>query len=374
MNKKIGIILTGTIGNLRGIDLARELRREGHSVHFIVSRGAKKLLTRTMLEWASGNRVSHRVDGFTDYLKLGQEMNCFFVFASADFIAKLAHGINDEIALLTLSVAMGSGKPILLMPLMHKSLLTGITRENLEKLRKNGITLVPAMDDGERLKVPGLEELVVEIERAITPQDLKGKQMVVSLGKTIEKIDSFRIITNLASGKLGAEIAKELYRRGAGVTAICGNNGIELPRGIVRIDGQEYREISRAIIEQTKKAEWYFSTIAVGDFGVSEARDPDGKKIADKKISSKKGITLELEPREKILDSVGCKTVVFSFGFEQKKIKCELMVFMDADRNSFGSDSAELKLIKEEAVAREIKGTKKELAREIVGEVVKLIG
>lgn len=372
--KKVCIILTGTIGSIKGFDLCRELVRLGASVYFVVSQACRQLISKQALEWASCNEVFDSIDSRVKYLWLGQECDIFVVFASADFISKLSLGISDDISLLTASVALSSGKKILILPLMHKQLFTPIISKRLEELASLRVILLKPHEEADKLKVPRISDLVFEIEKGVSEQSLVGKRIVISVGKTSEKIDDVRVMTNNATGKFGAALAREFCRRGALVNVIASECKLELPNSITVTEVSGYEQLRKAIIEKTAGADLYISTVAVCDFKIGSINVIGSKAHANqKKLSSSREYSISLTPREKLLSvSKASKTIAFSLGEKPKKLQADLTVFLSLSENEPGSELASIEFFKGgRKVGKKIKGAKEAISKSVVDFIIR---
>ncbi len=334
-DKKIGIVVTGTIGAIRAFDLARCLSRYSSEIHFVVSKAGRSILTQEVLEWSSSG-VHMDVDGRVEYLSLGENLDLLFVFASADFISKLAHGISDDIALLTCSVFISLKKPVLLLPLMHKQLYRETVRQNLEKITKEGVIVVPPHEDAEKLKVPEMLPILHEISKALSSKPLGNRKIVVSLGRTEEKIDDVRIITNKASGLFGYMIALACDANGARVTVLEGNVTFEYPPSIAVKKFSTFEELE-SLIKDIEADSIYVSTVAVSDF------KPLTEKTY-KKLPSTENHVVKLTPRPKLIEKIECKKVVFSYSEKPKNYNCDLLCFVDMNRNIPGDGVVALEI------------------------------
>ncbi|MEM3373035.1 MAG: phosphopantothenoylcysteine decarboxylase [Candidatus Anstonellales archaeon] len=361
--KRICIVLTGTIGSIRGFDLVRTLVKRNYFVQVVLTESAKQIITETSLQWASNNKVLSEIDAQTSYLQTGKDFDLYFVFSSSSFISKLANGIYDNYALLTLATAISNNKRILLLPLMHKELLTDVIKKNLNYLQSQGIVILNPNQEDNKLKVPDLDTILLEIEKNLTEQTFANKNIIISYGKTIEKIDNVRIITNIASGKLGYELALEFYRRGANVTVIQGNVDFKLPEQIKKINIKTIEELINSLKTNiTKSTHIYISTIAVSDFKPL-------RKSNEKKLSSNKKQVIELIPNQKTLQySKKAKNlIIFSLSNKLKNFNYPNLKFVVlANLEKYSEEDLELEIYdKNMKKINNFSGKRHELAKKL---------
>ncbi len=227
-NKKIVIGVTGSIAAYKIAGLCSMLKN------------ATNFINPITFETLTGNKCL--IDTFdrnfqydVEHVELAKAAEVFLVApASANVIAKAAHGIADDMLTTTLLAATC---PKLFAPAMNTRMYQNpITQDNLQILKKYGMKVItPASgylacgDTGEG-KMPEVEELYDNIIDALTPKDLTGYNVLVTAGPTREKIDPVRFISNHSTGKMGYAIAKQAGMRGAKVTLVSGPVALEAPK------------------------------------------------------------------------------------------------------------------------------------------------
>ncbi|MBA2505532.1 MAG: bifunctional phosphopantothenoylcysteine decarboxylase/phosphopantothenate--cysteine ligase CoaBC, partial [Thermoleophilaceae bacterium] len=225
--------------------------------------------------------------------------------ASANTIAKLAHGLADN--LLT-SAALASRAPLLIAPAMNDAMWEHpATVANLALLQERGALIVPP-ETGElaskgeygtgRLAEPAT--IAVAIEAVLggagyAPRSLDGLRVLVTAGGTREPIDSVRYVGNRSSGRMGVALAAEAARRGAAVTLVAANVALERPGGVEWVAVETATELEHATRERFGSSDVLLMAAAVADF---RPADPLGEKISK---SGRDGLALELEPTEDVL-------------------------------------------------------------------------
>jgi phosphopantothenoylcysteine decarboxylase/phosphopantothenate--cysteine ligase len=296
--KLIVVGVTGSIAAVRAVDLIRSLIRRGAEVRCVMSPAAQKILHPQALEYASSNAVITEITGKVEHVELcgdnGSADLLLIAPATANTIGKMAHGIDDTPVTTFATTALGSRKPVMVVPAMHQAMYRhpAVIR-NLEALQAMGVVLVdPKVEEG-KAKIADPERVVLETERLLGRRDLAGKRILVTSGSSAERIDPIRILTNRSSGRTGTEIALEAYRRGAEV-AIVHRFMQDLP--FAEIYAESAQEMLEAVmLELPKGYNVLISAAAIADYTL----DP-----AEEKIKSGQELTLVLRPTRKLLKAV----------------------------------------------------------------------
>jgi phosphopantothenoylcysteine decarboxylase/phosphopantothenate--cysteine ligase len=222
--KRIALCITGSIGSVEAVKLARELIRHGADVYSYMTRTALKFLGKESMLFATGHEPVVELTGRDEHL---YEFDAILVApATADIISKAACGIADD-AVSTL--ILGNLRKCIFVPAMDMRMYTNpIFAENLEKLKKYAKFIEPRMEEG-KAKMPDVERITANLMN-ILRHDLKGKRILVIGGAGYEKFDNFRIITNLATGKTAVDIARYAYYYGADVKLLLGLHSIPVPK------------------------------------------------------------------------------------------------------------------------------------------------
>lgn len=231
--------ITGGIAAYKMANVASALHKAGAKVHVIMTENATKFITPLTFETLTGSKCM--VDTFdrdfqfdVRHISVAKEADVILIApATANVIAKMAHGIADDM-LTTVVLAAKCRK--LVSPSMNTAMLENpVTQDNLALLRKYGFTMIDsasgylACGDTGSGKLPEPEVLCQWIEREIAYMDrpLLGKKVVVTAGPTQEALDPVRYLTNHSSGKMGYAIAREAMLRGADVTLISGPTALD---------------------------------------------------------------------------------------------------------------------------------------------------
>ncbi len=367
------LCVTGSIAATESIKLARELKRQGATVKCFMSDEATKIIHPNSMEFATGQSVVTELTGDIEHVKYSESDLILIAPATANVISKFAYKIADNSINSLLITAYGHETPILFVPSMHDSMYKSIV-ENIEKLKSEGINFVkPRIDEG-KAKFPNNEDIILESLRVIKENnDLFNKKILITLGGTYEAIDPIRGISNKSSGKMGLELAKEAYMRGADLKIIAGKIDVDIPKSFDTIFVESSNEMNEKTKELVGDYDIFIATAAVSDFA------PINKK--NSKISSSLNLSLEFKPTEKIIKQIkNINPKIFLIGFKaeynisenemiklaKKQIKnagTDLVVANDLNIEDcgFGSDNNEVILVDDEISKISI-SSKKEIA------------
>ncbi len=225
-NRKIALCVTGSIAAVESVKLARELIRHGAEIYPYVTHSALKFVGKDALLFATGKEPIIELTGKDEHL---YDFDTILVApATADIISKAACGIADD-AVSTLIFA-NLEKCVFVPSMDSRMYKSEILRENMEKLKKFAMFIEPKMEE-DKAKLPSNDLIVAKVMNHIR-KDLKGKNVLVIGGAGYEKFDEFRIITNLATGKIGVEIARFAYYYGANVKLLIGLHSVDIPEYI----------------------------------------------------------------------------------------------------------------------------------------------
>lgn len=377
MRPLIVLGVTGSIAAVRSFDLCRELRRHGFDVQVVMSEWGTQLVGEDSMEFASGRKAITKLTGKIEHVKYfgknGKASLLLIAPATANTISKIAMGIDDTPVTTFATVAIGSGKPVLLAPAMHKPMYEHpIVLENLKKLGGRGVRVIAPLEEDGKAKLASIEKIVFETQRAIAGSKFAGKKILVATGAISEKIDDVRAVTNRSTGELGTELALELMRQ-KGEVKIIGNN---VQSQFLEFERAEFaQELEEKVLHELGSGyDYFFCPAAIPDFEV--------KKTAGK-ISSKKAIKLELEPRKKLIEISRkkfpkLKIVAFKalWGKNRKEIEKISKEFLkigglyavcSTDLLEFANDSAKREMLFcAEKKSKWLMGTKAEIAHSII--------
>jgi phosphopantothenoylcysteine decarboxylase/phosphopantothenate--cysteine ligase len=377
---EIVLCVTGSIAAIESIKLARELARHGINVKCFMSDGACEIIHPYAMEFATGQDVVTKITGKIEHVKYANADLILVAPATANVISKFTYKIADNPINTLLITALGYNTPILMVPSMHNSMYKAV-KENIETLKGEGITFVKPKVEEKKAKFPDINDIVLHVLRETSKGDLQGKKVLVSAGSTYEKIDEVRGITNRSSGKMGIEIAKEAFIRGAEVTLIKGQMTADVPHVFDVVEVESSSQMHYAVSKLAFKSDVFVSSAAVSDFKV--------KNTEAAKISSDTDITIELERTPKILNEVKeINPDIFLVGFKavhnlsdeellnaaKKRMlesDADLMVANDVavEGAGFGSDDNQVVLMDDEIIEISL-SPKREIAKRIIDRII----
>jgi phosphopantothenoylcysteine decarboxylase/phosphopantothenate--cysteine ligase len=306
----VALGVTGGIGAYKAVEVARGLQKRGHDVVALMTRSARRFVGPVTFEAITRRRVitdqwAPGMNADIEHIALTTEIDLLLIApATANIIAKLAHGIADDF--LT-SFVLALRKPILLAPAMNTNMFEHpAVQANLATLAARGVQFV---DPGSgylacgwigkgRLAEP--DEIAEAAHRMMLPvASLAGRKLLVTAGPTYENIDPVRYIGNRSSGRMGVAIAAEAARRGADVTLVLGPSSLELPpvKDIVRV--RSAADMHGAVMARAKDADVVIMAAAVADYTPAAGAEP--QKIA----KTGEGLTLTLTKTRDILADLG---------------------------------------------------------------------
>ena len=387
--RRIVLGVTGGVAAYKTAELVRLLVKAGAQVDVALTAAGAQFVGPATFQALSGRRVwqalwDERMDNGMAHIDLTRGADVLLVApATADFIAKLAHGFADDL-LSTLCLARDC--PVLVAPAMNRQMWENpATRRNLEQLRADGVGILgPAhgeqacgeIGEGRMLEAA---ELYEEILASLQAKLLLGKRVLLTAGPTFEALDPVRGLTNLSSGKMGFALARACAAAGADVTLVTGPVTIPTPRGVRRIDVHAASQMRDAVMAAVSGQDIFIGVAAVADFRPCK---PSEHKI--KKGSG--GITLELEPNPDILAEVAARPdAPFCVGFaaesrdlakyaEGKRITKKLgMVVGNLVQDGLGGDSNAVILFDAAGTHPLPPAAKTEVARGIVAHLAKLL-
>ena len=383
--KTIVVAVTGSIAAVRAVDLIRDLIRRGAEVHAVMSRAAEQILHPYALEYASGNPVIREITGKVEHVQfcgVGGAADLLLVApATANTIGKMACGIDDTPVTTFATTALGSGKPVAVVPAMHEAMYRHpAVLRNLEALRKMGVLLIdPRLEEG-KAKIADNASIVWEVERLLGPGDLAGKRIVITSGSNAEAIDPIRILTNRASGKTGLALALEARRRGAEVVLVH-RLVQELP--VRQIYAESAAEMLDAVLAEVEKGcHALISAAAVADYTLDRQAE---------KIKSGQDLILHLTPTPKIIKKVReaypeLKIVGFKAetGLAHEELitrgeesmqsaHLDLVVANDVSQGGMGTDDNRVIIIDRQGRRTEAAGKKSLIAKAIIDALVEVL-
>jgi phosphopantothenoylcysteine decarboxylase/phosphopantothenate--cysteine ligase len=302
--KRVALLVTGGIAAMKAPLIARALRKYGADVVAFTSEAALRYTTIDTLAWSTNNPVVTRLTAAAEHLSDSAPFDAYLVApATYNTINKMRYGIADGTITTSLGSALGRMEQkrtaVLVAPTMHGSLHNAILTESMRTLTEMGVRIIPPREDYGKHNIPSEMRLVAEVCRATSRSPLRGVPVLVTGGPTPVPIDSVRRITNKFTGKLGIEIATDLFLRGAEATLVHAASVIRppdwLPQRLFDTFDDYVAEINTALA-----ARWHLAGIfsaAVADYRpevVLPGKTPSGGALQ----------TINLVPTPKVIDQV----------------------------------------------------------------------
>ncbi len=308
--KKIVLGVTGGIAAYKAVEVASRLRQAGAEVHVIMTRAAKEFVTELTFREISGQPVASDMwapvtHWNVAHIALANLADAFLIApATANLLAKAAHGIADDMLTTTL---LATPAPLFFAPAMNSRMYGHpATQQNIATLRSRGAHIIePATghlacgtDGPGRLPEPAV--LVKALDDFFRPEKtLAGKNILVTAAGTVEPIDPVRYIGNRSSGRMGYAIAAEAVARGAAVTLVSGPSSLTPPEGLKRfVPVETAAHMREAVLAVFPATDIVIKAAAVADYRPMT--------VAPNKIKKDAGeITLRLEKNPDILRELG---------------------------------------------------------------------
>jgi phosphopantothenoylcysteine decarboxylase / phosphopantothenate---cysteine ligase len=383
---RILVGVTGGIAAYKACELVRLLVKAGHEVIPLVTPGADRFVRAETF-----NALARRDPAAGGpYPHLQRADLLVIAPLTANTLAKLAHGLADN---LVTEAALAHEGPTLVAPAMNTRMWRHpATQANVELLRARGAELIGPKEgelaEGEegigRMAEPEAIAARCRELLEVTNGALSGKTVVVTAGGTREPIDAVRFVGNRSSGRMGVAIAAEARRRGADVTLIASNLGVEAPEGIEVVDAPTAEDLARETLSRAD------SNVVVMAAAVSDYRPAET--LEGKRPKDRDHWLLELEPTDDVLRAVTSQSangrVVVGFAAEtgadglsrarEKRTvkKADLLVYNDVARSDIGFESPEneIVIISEQGERRIARAPKARVAAEILDDVEELLG
>ena len=306
MKKKTVILgVTGGIACYKSAALASKLKQRGYDVEVVLTKNATEFIGPHTFESLTHNRAmvytfDRNFQSHVEHIALADKADLLIVApATANIIAKAAHGIADDM-LSTTILACDCKK--LIAPAMNTRMYDNpVTQDNLETLRRYGWEVIEpasgrlACGAVGRGKMPEPEDLLEAVDHAIAyEKDLSGVRILVTAGPTQEAVDPVRYLTNHSSGRMGYAIARAAAWRGAEVTLVSGPTALKKPAYVETVDVVTAQEMFGAVTGRAGEQDVIIKAAAVADYRPAEVADGKIKKGAGE------GLTLELRRTDEI--------------------------------------------------------------------------
>lgn len=388
--KTVVLGVSGGIAAYKIPNLASMLKKLHADVEVIMTENATNFITPTTFESLTGNKCL--VETFdrnfkfqVEHVALAKRADIFLIApATANVIAKVAHGLADDMLTTTFLAAQC---PKLIAPAMNTRMYENpITQDNMEICRRYGMKIIEpasgylACGDTGAGKMPEPSDLLAWILQEIAcEKDLAGKKVLVTAGPTQEAIDPVRYITNHSTGKMGYAIAEAAARRGAEVTLVSGPVALAAPLGVKLVPVVSARDMFEAVTAVSAEQDAVIKAAAVADYRPAQ--------VASEKMKKKDGDTsIELERTDDILAWLGAHRVPGQVlcGFsmetehmlensraklEKKKIDMIVANNLKVAGAGFGTDTNVVTIITRDGICELEKMTKSEVAHELLNRI-----
>ena len=393
--KTVILGVTGSIAAYKAANLASMLKKQHADVQVIMTKNATQFMNPITFESLTGNKCL--VDTFdrnfqfqVEHVALAKRADLAIVApATANIMAKLAHGLADDMLTTTL---LACRCPKLIAPAMNTRMYENpVTQDNMDLLRKYGFRIIEpavghlACGDTGAGKLPP-ETLLLEciLDEIAMEKDMKGLHVLITAGPTMEAIDPVRFISNHSTGKMGYALARVYRRRGAEVTLVSGKTNLEAPYGVTLVPVTSAQDMFEAVSSRAKEQDLIIKAAAVADYRPVT--------VAENKIKKSPGdMSIALERTTDILAWLGEHRqegqVLCGFAMETehmvehaKEKLTRKHVDMIAANNvkvagaGFGTDTNVVTLITEDGVEELAKMSKEEVASRIVDALLRIRG
>ncbi|OFZ72570.1 MAG: phosphopantothenate synthase [Betaproteobacteria bacterium RBG_16_64_9] len=387
--KRLLLGVTGGVAAYKAAELARLLVKGGADVQVVMTPAACGFIMPATLQALSGKPVytdmwDARVPDNMAHIALSRDRDLVLIApATADFLAKLALGLGDDL-LSTLCLARRCSLAV--APAMNVEMWSHpATQRNVERLQADGVAVLgPAAGDqacGEtgfgRMLEP--QEILAAVSGMLGPKPLQGRRVLITAGPTYEPIDTVRGVTNQSSGKMGYAVAQAAAEAGACVTLVSGKTALAAPPGVERVDVLTAREMHQAVMARAHASDVFIGVAAVADYHVVE---PGSKKM-------KRGdgrLTIELAPNPDILaDVAALHDGPFCVGFaaetenvrehalEKLRKKNIPLLAANLAQEAFGRDDNALTLFYEGGEKRLERAPKIVVARQLIAHIAGML-
>lgn len=393
--KTVILGVTGSIAAYKAANLASMLKKQHADVQVIMTKNATQFMNPITFESLTGNKCL--VDTFdrnfqfqVEHVALAKRADLAIVApATANIMAKLAHGLADDMLTTTL---LACRCPKLIAPAMNTRMYENpVTQDNMDLLRKYGFRIIEpavghlACGDTGAGKLPP-ETLLLEciLDEIAMEKDMKGLHVLITAGPTMEAIDPVRFISNHSTGKMGYALARVCCRRGAEVTLVSGKTNLEAPYGVTLVPVTSAQDMFEAVSSRAKEQDMIIKAAAVADYRpVTVAENKIKKSPGDMSIALKRTTDIlawlgEHRREGQVLCGFAMETEHMVEHAKEKLTRKH--VDMIAANNvkvagaGFGTDTNVVTLITEDGVEELAKMSKEEVASRIVDALLRLRG
>ncbi len=380
--KHIVLGISGGIAAYKSAELLRLLMKQGHSVQVVMTEAACHFISPTTLQALSGRPVyldqwDERTPNIMAHINLGREADAIVVApASADFIAKLAHGLADDL-LSTLCLARNC--PLLVAPAMNREMWQNkATQRNIAQLSSDGVAILGPDSGAQACGETGMGrmleplQLAEHISSAFQPKLFLGKKFLITAGPTYEAIDPVRGITNQSSGKMGYAIAKAAQESGAEVVLVSGPVSLATPVNVKRIDVDSAEQMRDAVMREVADCDIFIAVAAVADYRVanrSEQKIKKGSSVLTLELIANPDILAEVAAMEHPPYCVGFAAEsenLAEYAEQKRRVKKLPLLVGNIAQDAIGQDENELVLFDDQGSYPLPRADKLTLARQLL--------
>jgi phosphopantothenoylcysteine decarboxylase/phosphopantothenate--cysteine ligase len=323
--------VTGGIAAYKSAELTRRLIERGADVQVVMTAGAREFVTPLTFQALSGRPVrtdlwDAAAEAAMGHIELARwPQRIVIAPATADFIARLAHGLADD---LLSTLCLATDVPIVVVPAMNRLMwANAATQANVAALRQRGITILGPAEGAQacgetgagRMVEPSaiVDALLAAPKKCCDNSALRGRKVVVTAGPTRERIDPVRFITNRSSGKMGYAVAEAARDAGANVVIVSGPVNVPTPQGIKRVDVETAEQMMNAVQAELADTDVFIAAAAVSDYRMREVAAHKIKKTSDE-------LSLQLSRTPDILATVAAgspRPFVVGFAAETQNVE-----------------------------------------------------
>lgn len=392
MKKTVVIGVTSSIATYKSVQLVSDLIKKGYDVEVIMSKNATKFIQPLTFSSLTKHKTyvetfDREVDYDVEHISLAKKADVFMIApATANVIAKVAHGLADDMLTTTFLAATC---PKIIAPAMNTKMYTNaITQDNMKICKSYGMSFVEpktgllACGDEGLGKLADIDTMIDAIEIALQDKKpLDGKRVLISAGPTVEAIDPVRFISNHSSGKMGYAIAKAARNLGAHVTLISGPVNLKQLNGVNTVNVNSAQDMAFHMKAHFPDCDYIVMAAAVADFTPEHIADEKIKKTDNQN-------TINLKKTEDILAYLGKQKTnqkICGFAMETQNVlenakrkfedkNCDLLVVNDlkVEGAGFQGDTNKVTLIKKDGKQELALMSKDELAYKILEELLKV--
>jgi len=398
MNVALGV--GGGIAAYKAAELARALMERGCTVQVLMTSAAEEFIRPLTFAALTGRKVitnlfssasaEDTLSSSIEHIRVAQENNVLVIApATADLLAKLAHGLADDF--LTTTYLAFTGK-VVLAPAMNTNMWNHpATQENLRILRERGHLIVAPADGylacgmvgpGRLAEAEIIADVVAGLAKGQRNRDLEGETVLITAGPTQEPLDPVRYLTNRSSGKMGYALVEAALSRGARVILVSGPVALTPPRGAEVIPVRTALEMRKAVMDHLEQSTMIIKAAAVADYYRADAPEQKVKKTAAR-------LSLQLDPTPDILAECGRKKgdrLLVGFAAETQNLleearrkmeskNCDMVVANLVSQQGVGFESNENEVVLVTRTGETVpvaQAAKKSIAHRIFDEIIKL--